>query len=139
MTPEDAALIDRLARIHPRNARYAEAYLRMAEEARYRPQAPSDGWGHIRLSLEQVRDRPRLEQEAIDYALMFAKEEDGQEFRVGCSNFTTNRAFIWTIEAARCLASGADGDAIALRLLKMAATDVKSAIAATKRRRRTPR
>jgi hypothetical protein len=51
-----------------RYARYREAYLLMANEADYRPQAPSDGMGHILLSREQVADKDRLEQEATAYA-----------------------------------------------------------------------
>jgi hypothetical protein len=81
--------------------------------------------------VEQVQDRKRLHQEAIDYALKFAEEEDGLSFWVGCSNFTTNRAFVWCIEAARCLASGDDGNKAALKLLKMAAQDVQEAMERT--------
>lgn len=38
-----------------------------------------------------------------------------------CSDFQTNKV-IWTIEAARCLAAGANEEAI--KLLRMAATEV---------------
>jgi hypothetical protein len=34
----------------PRLERFRQAYLAMACEAGYRPQAPSDGFGHIRLN-----------------------------------------------------------------------------------------
>jgi hypothetical protein len=47
MNSEDAELLEHLATKHPRNTRYCEAYLRMAEDAHYRPQAPSDGCGNI--------------------------------------------------------------------------------------------
>jgi hypothetical protein len=106
--------------------RFAEAYLKMASEAKYRPAAPGDGCGNIRLSLEELRCPERLAKEARSYAMQFDAEEDGHEgFHIGCSDFRTNRAFIWTIEAARVLASGDDGNATALRLLKMAVADIK--------------
>jgi hypothetical protein len=40
--------------------RYAEAYLAMADRAEYRPQAPSNGCGHIQLSQEEIDDPDRL-------------------------------------------------------------------------------
>jgi hypothetical protein len=43
----------------PRGRRFCEAYLRMAEEARYRPQAPGDGFGHVCLTKAQVADPER--------------------------------------------------------------------------------
>jgi hypothetical protein len=42
--------------------------------------------------------------ETTAYALKFNEEENELTFSIGCSNFRTNRAFIWTIEAARALA-----------------------------------
>jgi hypothetical protein len=108
-----------------RDQRYAEAYLRMAQDARYRREAPGDGCGGIHLSVGELRDPARLEQEAVAYALRFAKEEDTGSFCIGCSNFSTNRAFIWTIEAARTLAGGGEGDAIARKLLKMAVEELE--------------
>jgi hypothetical protein len=110
---------------NPRLERFFEAYLLMASEANYRPQAPGDGWGHVLLSRAQLRDRKRLEKEAVDYVLKFDKEEDTRTFWVGTSNFSTNRAFLWTIEAARQLAGGEDGNATAIKLLEMAAKEVK--------------
>jgi len=111
--------------------RFAEAYLQMAELARYRPAAPSDGHGNIQLTLDQARDRERLHREAMQYARQFDGEEDGDTFYIGCSDFMTNRAFVWTIEAARQLAQGSDGDTTALKLLEMAATEVRT-VAATR-------
>jgi hypothetical protein len=54
--------------------------------------------------------------------LKFSAEEDERTFWIGCSNFTTNRAFVCTIEAARLLAGG--GDAAAPRLLKIAVKEI---------------
>jgi hypothetical protein len=106
--------------------RFAETYLMMASKARYRPQAPGDGCGGIYLSDEELRDRGRLMQEAQDYAIAFDAEEDTNQFAIGCSNFTTNRAFILAIEAARNLAGGADH--VALKILEMAAAEVRAVI-----------
>ncbi len=108
--------------------RFSEAYLLMGERARYRPQAPSDGFGNICLSRDELNDTSRLMKEARDYALAFDAEEDTRQFHIGCSNFTTNRAFVWSIEAARQLAAGGDGDQPALKLLEMATAEVRAAM-----------
>ena len=81
--------------------RFAETYLMMARTG-YRPAAPSDGLGNFQL------DEERLYREAAEYALKFNREEDGRSFRIGCSNYSTNRAYVLSIEAARLLASGSD-------------------------------
>jgi hypothetical protein len=107
--------------------RYRDAYLQMARKAHYRPAAPSDGFGHVMLTRQQCADPDRLEEEATKYAHSFNAEEDERTFNIGCSDFRTNRAFIWTIEAARQLASGLDGSTVALKLLAMASDEVKSA------------
>jgi hypothetical protein len=60
----------RLARLE----RFAEAYLAMAGQARYRPQAPGDGFGNILLTRKQCGDVERLVREAADYALSFSAE-----------------------------------------------------------------
>jgi hypothetical protein len=106
--------------------RYREAYLQMAEEAGYRPAAPSDGMGNADLTAEQLRDRSQLEREAHQYALRFSAEEDTHRFRIEVSNFSTNRAFIYTIEAARCLATGEED--VALSLLEMARNEVQAQV-----------
>jgi len=105
--------------------RIREAYLQMAETARYRPQAPSDGLGNIELSPEELEDSERLAREASEYAVAFVNEEDTRQFHIGVSNYATNRAFVYTIEAARALCSGKSW--LALRLLEMAIEDVKQA------------
>jgi hypothetical protein len=117
----------------PRIARFFETYLMMALRAAYRPGAPSDGCGNIQLTREQCEDRGRLANEALKYAVDFDKEEDSCTFRIGCSNFTTNRAFILAIEAARLLAGGDDGDQYALTLLQLAVDEVRQAIRENRR------
>jgi hypothetical protein len=111
----------------PRHERYAEAYLAMAQQAKYRPEAPSDGLGNISLTDAELADQQRLAGEATTYAVRFGREDDACAFWIGCSNFRTNRAFVWAIEAARQLASGSDGEATALRLLRMARDEIKRA------------
>jgi len=108
----------------PRASRYREAYLTMAREARYRPQAPGDGMGHVSLTRKQIDDPELLQREATAYALKFNEEENSRSFWIGCSDFITNRAFIWTIEAARSLAGGKPD--LALDLLNMAVKDVQN-------------
>lgn len=105
--------------------RYVNAYLAMARFALYRPQAPSDGFGHITLTKKQGADRERFEREAIEYAKRFRKEEDTLSFRIGCSNGSTNQALIWIIEAARQICGGFRGDRTAIVLLEMALVQIR--------------
>src|SRR5262245_35576522 len=111
----------------PRVRRFADAYRAMARQAKYRPQAPSDGFGNIQLSATELEDPERLDREAEAYSRRFAAEEDDGSFRVGCSNFPTNRAFVWIIEAARLLASGTSGNEYAYELLNMAMPEIVGA------------
>ncbi len=107
--------------------RFAQAYLMMAG-AQYRPAAPSDGCGNIQLTTDEYNDRERLYREAVQYAAAFNREEDqDRDFHIGCSNWETNRAFVLSIEAARLLASGSDGDEYALRLLRLAIQEITDA------------
>lgn len=109
---------------NPRLENLRAAYLAMAEQAKYRPAAPSDGFGHIRLELEELRNPERLLAEATKYAIEFSAEEDTDTFWIGVSDFRTAKAFMWAIEAARCLASGDGGNEAAVKLLRMAAKEV---------------
>jgi hypothetical protein len=104
--------------------RFAQAYVMMAD-AKYRPQAPGDGMGGIYLSAAELKDRERLYMEAAQYAAQFSKDDDSHDFHIGCSNWETNRATVFAIEAARLLA-GADNDT-ALSLLRLAIKEVTEA------------
>jgi hypothetical protein len=111
--------------------RFAQTYLMMAG-AKYRPQAPSDGMGNIQLTKGQCSDEARLYLEAVEYAAAFNREEDGHDgFHIGCSNWSTNRAFILSVEAARLLAGG--GDEHAVRLLELAIKEIAEANARKRR------
>jgi len=50
---------------------------------------------HVSLTRKQLADPERLGREATAYALKFNEEENGLTFWIGCSDFRTNRAFIW--------------------------------------------
>ena len=104
--------------------RMAQGYLMLAEEG-YRPGAPSDGCGGIMMTDEELQDKDRLYLEAVIYACRFADADDKHEHHVGCSNWTTNRALIMCIEAARLLNAGTTGDAWAARLLKRALCELQ--------------
>ena len=119
----DAIAVGLIPDLTHRDWRYATAYLEMARVARYRPQAPEDGFGNVLLSQEQCKDPDRLERETLDYVKRFVAEEDERMFRIGCTNFATNRAFIWVLEAARSLCGGADD--LALQLLEMAVQEIR--------------
>lgn len=98
------------------------AYVRMADEARYRPQAPSDGFGNITVPLEDLD----LEDEARRYAERWWREEDEGDFVIGLANYSTRPAMIFALEAARCTCSGTADD-VALRLLRMAVAELRKA------------
>ena len=116
----------------PSQVRFAQAYLKMAIEAHYRPAAPGDGMGGIYLSEDELEDRDLLLKEAVEYAERFGAEDKSNIFRIGCSNYSTNRAFVYSIEAARLLAGGSDSEEFALRMLQMAVKDIKAARASRK-------
>lgn len=107
--------------------RVREAYLRMAREAKYRPQAPSDGFGNIQLTEKELQDPERLDKEASEYARRFIKEENSTGFHIGVSDYRTNRALVFTIEAARLLCGPHDSHSFALKLLEMAVEEAKEA------------
>jgi hypothetical protein len=99
----------------------ANTYRRMAQEGRYRPAAPSDGFGNITRPVEELD----LDAEARAYAARWWAQEDDRHFWVGCCNYTTRAATIFAIEAARLLC-GCSGEGHALRLLKMAVADLEA-------------
>ena len=95
-------------------------YRRMSKEARYRPAAPSDGLGNITGPLDMAR-------EADLYARMWRRDEDAQDYPIGCPDYHHRPALVFTIEAAR-LICGLDGPgrATAVRLLRMAADELEA-------------
>lgn len=97
-----------------------EAYRRMAAEARYRPAAPSDGFGNITVAEKDLD----LEREATKYTAGFIAEEDTNTYHLGCPNYSQRTAFIFALEGARACCS-ADPE-LALRLLRMAVADLEA-------------
>lgn len=112
----------------PKLTRFYEAYLAMAQTARYRPAAPGDGCGGLYLTKAELADPMVLAAEAKKYAVAFCNEEDSLGFAIGCTNYETNRATIYAIEAARQMCGGTDGNMTALRLLTMALAELKAAM-----------
>lgn len=96
-----------------------ETYARLADEARYRPAAPSDGFGNITVPREELD----LVQEQWDYAQAWHGEEDSLQYHVGSPNFSERPALIFLIEAARNLC-GMDY-ALARTLLRMALAELE--------------
>jgi hypothetical protein len=106
--------------------RFAEAYVAMAG-AKYRPAAPGDGYGSINLTDEQMADPDVLAAEAVRYAVRFGREDDECMFNLGCTDYATNRASVFAIEAVRLLAGGTDGQPYALKLLSLATREIRQA------------
>lgn len=97
----------------------AEAYERMADEANYRPMAPSDGFGNITVPELELD----IDEEKREYQVQWEGEEARQNFQIGTCNFLTRQATIFVIEAARCLCAADEGTAI--KLLQMALEDTE--------------
>ena len=97
-----------------------QAYKQMAKVARYRPAAPSDGFGNISVPLEELD----LDKEALIYAHNWNSEEETQNFHIGACNFRTRPATIYAVEAARLLC-GVEDEA-AKELLQMALDELSS-------------
>ena len=104
----------------------AGAYCSMAEQAKYRPAAPGDGFGNVHLDQAQIEDSGILLREADKYAKQFRREEDRRDFFIGCSCFDTVRSFVFCIEACRCLCAGGDFEETAQKLLEMAISELKA-------------
>lgn len=100
-----------MSQMHLRAAeQIVQTYAQMADEARYRPGAPSDGFGHI-VTGDDWLD---AQKEALGYAKAWWKEEDAGAYQVGCPSFENRPALILAIEAARLIAAGDTGRAARL-------------------------
>ena len=105
---------------------FEDAYIQMANTG-YRPAAPSDGFGTILLTAEEMEDVRRLKKEAQKYAQKFAACDDAMSHYVGCSDFRSGRALVYTVEAARLMNEGPAGWKWAKCLLRMATDELVSA------------
>lgn len=97
------------------------AYKDMAQQAKYRPAAPSDGLGHITVPVAELN----IEREAAAYAKQWWKQEDDCSYSLGCCDFRTRRAAIFATEAAHLMNGGRSGNSYALILLHMAAKELE--------------
>jgi len=102
-----------------------DAYRTMAAEARYRPAAPSDGFGNIGVPDDELD----LAAEARGYATRWWAEEDDGRFYIGSADFTTRKAMIYAVEAARLMAAGRGSERHVEKLLSLASDDIKRVIA----------
>lgn len=82
--------------------RVADAYRFMATKARYRPQAPSDGFGNITAPIENLN----LDEEAAEYAVQWDKQERSNEFFIGTPDGLHVKAMVYSVEAARLMCAG---------------------------------
>lgn len=98
----------------------SDAYRQMAVDARYRPAAPSDGLGNITVPIEQLDIR----MEAQRYAVNWWRQEEQQNYPIGCPDFSDRPALIFTVEAARAIC-GVNRE-LAISLLELALTDLKA-------------
>lgn len=84
-----------------------DAYLKMAAMAKYRPEAPSDGWGHIMLDDDQLNDPVRLEMEAWLAARKWYEDDYRHEFIIsGCSDARLAKTMYLALQAAQLCCSG---------------------------------
>jgi hypothetical protein len=95
------------------------AYRRMADEARYHPAAPSDGWGNVTGVID-------VEAQSGEYAGWWWAEEDSGSYRLGCPDHRDRSALIFIVEAARSL-NGVNRE-LAADLLRMALADLQQRI-----------
>lgn len=108
-----------LSHISPETKEQIEgAYRRMAEEGKYRPAAPSDGFGSVTVPEEELN----LDAEASQYVERRWSEEDRGQYDLGVPDGGDRPALIFAIEATRLLC-GTDR-AHAAKLLRMAADEL---------------
>jgi hypothetical protein len=101
----------------PRMKSYREAYMIMAKEIGYRPQAPDD------LTQEQLEDEALLDQKATEYALALIREEDATGGITISFSRPPTRAALLGIEAMRLLRADKPDDAV--KYLEMALAELK--------------
>jgi hypothetical protein len=79
------------------------------------------------MSAAELRDPALLEREAADYAIDFVHQDDETEYPMGCPDGAVNKAFFYTIEAARVLCSDCRSYPLARKLLSMAIAEIEAA------------
>jgi hypothetical protein len=104
---------------HPEIRRLMEAYKIMAALG-HRPEAPTN------MTTEQINNQQLLEEEALRYAIKFYSEENTCNYRIGTTNWKTNRAFTLGLDVLRCLSAGIFDD-LAVRLIEQQLAEIKGA------------
>lgn len=91
----------------PRIAAVKQAYLDMVSKARYRPEAPNDGFGHIMLNNDSLDDPVRLEMEAMLAGRRFYEDDERVKFTLhGCCDFRLAATMYLALQAAQLCCSG---------------------------------
>lgn len=105
--------------------RLVEAYLEMAKTAKFRPEAPSDGFGNIMLEPEELEDGDILAAEAERYAKRLIQQENQSKIAIiGCTNGSYNKLFVYLLNAAQMCCGTSDSFPFLKRLVKMSMDEV---------------
>jgi hypothetical protein len=99
---------------NPKFERFLEAYLTLEREA---------DWGG-KYFAEAIPPEQRARKNARD----FAEGDASRAHWVGCTDFSTSKAAVFCVEAVRAMNQGSSGQADALRLLMLAADEVKDCL-----------
>jgi hypothetical protein len=84
-----------------------DAYIKMATAKAYRPEAPSDGFGNIELSNEDLADPIRLEMEGWWAAATFYKADEELRFVIhGCTDGRLAATMYLALQAAQLCCGG---------------------------------
>jgi hypothetical protein len=75
-------------------------YKQVAEKVRYRPMAPSDGFGNITVPIEELD----INREAHEFAIEWWAQENEGSFWIGYVDFQFRPALVYSILAMRLLA-----------------------------------
>jgi hypothetical protein len=107
------------------------AYRLMDRKGKYRPAAPSDGFGH--LTTEKRADRDEAER----YTQRWWQDEESRKYWIGSPANQTRVALILVVEAARLICGKLpECNVTALRLLKMAVAELQEVVTTQARRRK---
>ncbi len=108
------------------SARFAEAYLTMVHDARYRPEAPSDGLGTVLLTADELRETGRLASEAQRYAEDLERQDRKGSFVLhGCTNWMQNKLFVYLLNATTLCFTGSGALPAQKRLLQSALREIE--------------
>jgi hypothetical protein len=111
----------------PRRDRIKSAYRAMAALARFRPKAPSDGFGNIEWGYD-LDDPKLLTLEALEAAKEFEQEDNACEHRIhGCVTANHAGALYLVLRAADLLCFGGSAELSARETLRLALRELDGA------------